>query len=273
METEKEEVARSLGQFYTKPDLAAKYCEVILNRWKSAGVLFVEPSAGTGAFVAPIKKANRKYRAIDIEPKSSLVEKVNFLESNEVEEGKHDAIVVIGNPPFGKNSSLAIKFFNRAACFADEIAFILPRTFRKTSVHAKLHPNFHLVMDEEVGKNAFIYEGKEHDVPCCWQIWKRKSSKRLSTHVPSVDQLIEYTTPEKADFAMRRVGFYAGSIKTHQIDSLSESTHYFIKEKTKGVMQVLTNIDWVSITSQTAGARSLSKTELATVLGDAYGIN
>ena len=37
-------------------------------------------------------------------------------------------------PPFGKVSSLAIRFFNKCAQFSDVIAFIIPRTFNKVSV-------------------------------------------------------------------------------------------------------------------------------------------
>lgn len=265
-------LARSLDQFYTNPVLAKRYCEGMLKRWKNADVLFVEPSAGNGAFVTPIVKANQDFIAFDIEPKSRLVERMNFLESGIFSKGRYKAIVVIGNPPFGKNSSIAIKFFNKAAEFADEIAFILPRTFRKYSVQAKLHPNFHLVRDEEVEEKAFFYEGKEYDVPCCWQIWRRKTKVRVLQPVPVVNQLIEFTTPDKADFAMRRVGFYAGRIKTSNIEALSETTHYFLKEKTKGVIEALNRVDWVSITSQTAGTRSLSKKELATKLSDVYGV-
>ena len=34
--------------------------------------------------------------------------------------------LVVGNPPFGKISSIAIKFFNKSAEYADCIAFIIP---------------------------------------------------------------------------------------------------------------------------------------------------
>ncbi len=264
--------AKNLDQFYTNPSVAVKYAKDILRRWNNADVLFIEPSAGTGSFLPPFIEAKRKFRAIDIEPKSSNIERLDFLKSDAFLHGEHKSTVVIGNPPFGKNSSLAIRFFNRAADFADEIAFVLPRTFRKESVHSKLHPMFHLAHDEDVEKNAFLYNGKEHDVPCCWQIWSRKNKRRAARPIPSIDGLIEFTTPENADFAMRRVGFYAGRVKTEQINTLSSTTHYFLKEKKKGVRDLLSDIDWVSITSQTAGTRSLSKRELAIKLNEAYSV-
>ena len=66
-------------------------------------------------------------------------------------------ILVIGNPPFGRVSSLAIKFFNYSAKWANVIAFIIPRTFRKTSIQNKLNNNFHLIYDEEIPNK-----------PCCF---------------------------------------------------------------------------------------------------------
>ena len=52
----------------------------------------------------------------------------------------------LGNPPFGKNCSLAIKFFNKAAEFADLIAFIIPRTFKRISIQNKLNLNFSFIL-------------------------------------------------------------------------------------------------------------------------------
>ena len=57
--------------------------------------------------------------------------------------------LVVGNPPFGKISSIAIKFFNKSAEYADCIAFIIPRTFKRVSVQNKLNLNFHLMYNED----------------------------------------------------------------------------------------------------------------------------
>ena len=40
-------------------------------------------------------------------------------------------ILIVGNPPYGKNCSTAINFFNHAVTISDFIAFIIPKTFRK----------------------------------------------------------------------------------------------------------------------------------------------
>lgn len=216
----------------------------VANRWKDPGVLFVEPSAGTGAFIKPLKNAGRKVKAIDIDPQAPGILRRDFLEITNIFSGNHSKIVVIGNPPFGKNACIAVRFFNRAADFADEIAFIVPRTFRKRSIQ-----NLRL--------------GEPHHVPCAWQVWNRRTVERTMPSPPSVDHLIDYTTPRFADFAMRRVGFYAGRVHTKNLRSLSQTTHYFLREKVCGVIEALRQVKWTDVASQTAGVRSLSKAEIA----------
>lgn len=58
-------------------------------------------------------------------------------------------VIVIGNPPFGFKASLAVKFFNKAASFADYIAFILPASFMKDSVKNQLDLGFKLVFEKK----------------------------------------------------------------------------------------------------------------------------
>lgn len=264
-------------QFYTRPDLARTYAGAVAGRWPEPDVLFVEPSAGDGAFVRPLQAAGRSVRAMDIAPMGEDIALGDFLGPHNLFRSRHargnfadsarPSTIVVGNPPFGKNSSLAVKFFNRAARDADAIAFIVPRTFRKMSLQRRLDPHFHLVADEDVPPDAFLLHGRPHDVPCAWQIWERRSARRELPDPPCVDHLIEYTKPALADFAMRRVGFYAGRVLVGNLFALSETTHYFLREVTKGVISMLESIDWLDVSAQTAGVRSLSKQEIAFKLG------
>jgi len=261
---------KTLDQFYTRPQLAEKYVATVIERWCDPDVLFVEPSAGAGAFLEPLLNAGRKVRAVDIDPQSPDIRCADFLASEDIFAGEHSAIVVIGNPPFGKNACMAVRFFNHAAAHADEIAFIVPRTFRKNSLQKRLHSNFHLSNDDNVERHAFLLSGNPHDVPCAWQVWTRHSIKRPILSPPSVDHLISYTTPRFADFAMRRVGFYAGRVVTTNIMSLSQTTHYFIREMADGVIGALHRVNWSELAAQTAGVRSLSKAEIAFKLKEIY---
>ncbi len=263
-------ILKELDQFYTRPELARSYVKQIIERWPEPDVLFVEPAAGDGAFLQPLLDAKRKVSAIDISPQSAGIIHGDFLKSSEIFLGEYVAVVVIGNPPFGKNGCSAVKFFNHASAHADEIAFIVPRTFRKMSIQKRLHASFHLSNDSDVEPNAFLRFGRPHDVPCAWQIWTRRHRVRKVPVPPAVDHLIHYTTPTLANFAMRRVGFYAGRVVTSDLGELSRTTHYFMQEMADGVIDALRQVDWSELVSQTAGVRSLSKTEIAFKLNEIY---
>ncbi|MDE2673936.1 MAG: hypothetical protein OXH65_02380 [Paracoccaceae bacterium] len=260
----------SLDQYYTNPKIAQGYVDEVLSRWRGKDVLFIEPSAGTGSFSNPLMQSGFDVRAIDIEPRADNIGKVDYLNSHDLFKTDHSSIVVLGNPPFGKNSSTAVRFFNHSALYANEIAFILPRTFRKMSIQNRLHEKFHLVSDDDVENGAFLLNGNAYDVPCAWQIWERKQTNREILQIPSVNHLFMYTDKENASFAMRRVGFYAGRVIERGIKNLSQSTHYFMKDLKSDVIKVLRSINWTDITKQTAGVRSLSKGEIAYRLSEVY---
>ena len=120
-----------LDKFYTRPDIARQCIREIADwhQWS----LVVEPSAGNGSFLANIHAATKI--GLDIAPEHPDVLRADFFEYVPPVSTR---ILVIGNPPFGKGGSLAIRFFNHAATFAHTIAFIVPRTFRRISVQNKL---------------------------------------------------------------------------------------------------------------------------------------
>ncbi len=224
-----------LDQYFTCADVAGVYAREISDCWGSPDVLFVEPSAGSGAFLHPLRDAGRKVREMDGVPQASGIECGDFPADHGIFAGNHSATVVIGNPPFGRNACTAVRFFNHA----DEIAFIVPRTFRRLSVNRRLDPSFRLSGDRKVGRFAFVLDGSPHDVPCTWHIWTRKTVERKMREPPPVDHLITYTTPGHACFAMRRVGFHAGWVVTGDLQDLSRTTHYFMREMAVGIIEAL----------------------------------
>lgn len=245
----------SLDQFYTSPAVA-KYCfdklklNIDIDKYD-----FIEPSAGSGSFSSLIPCT-----AFDLDPKALNIFKQDFLTLN-LKAGKY---CFFGNPPFGKNSSLAVKFFNKSALYGEVVAFILPRTFRKTSIHDKLDLNFRLIFDEDLPKNSFIYEGKPYDVPCCFQIWikgfpKRKKSKAL------ISRHFTFTDRPNADIIIRRVGGRSGKA-FKVVGAISKESNYFIKFNKRisinKAISAINAIDFQDIVNSTAGVRSLSKSEL-----------
>lgn len=226
-----------LDKFYT----LEKYSKICIdkvfelydiNKWD----LIIEPSAGNGSFLKQINSDNKI--GLDILPEHETIIKQNFFEYNPPKNKKN--ILVIGNPPFGKNSSLAMNFFNHSAQWADVIAFIIPRTFRKVSVQNKLNRKFHLIYDEEI-PNKPCWFTPQMSVKCCFQIWEKKDIERqliiLSTihkdwdFLPfgKIDSKGQPTPPKGADFAMRAYGGKIGEIITDNLEILRPKSWHWIK--------------------------------------------
>ena len=102
----------------------------------------------------------------DIQPENEEISQLDYLNFNKdivkhkIKENTN--IHIIGNPPFGRGGSNAIKFINKAAEFADTIAFILPRSFRKESRQRRVDKNFWLIKDIDLfEESCFIFEDED----------------------------------------------------------------------------------------------------------------
>jgi hypothetical protein len=75
--------------------------------------VIIEPSAGNGAFITGIKSLTYNQIFYDIEPENEEIIKQDFL-TLDIHAiglyGTENKIHIVGNPPFGHQSSLAIKF-------------------------------------------------------------------------------------------------------------------------------------------------------------------
>lgn len=245
-----------LDQFYTSSIIVDK----IINKYIPKDKFFVDPCIGTGSFL-PIYK-DKDCLLIDIDPKINLegVLKANFLEldMNQFNLPNPKDTIVITNPPFGHACNLAIKFFNKCATFANEIRFIVPKSFRKKSIQNRLNSHFHLKRDIDLPKNSFVFEDNEYNVPCCFQTWVFKK-KRRTKEIKLSSEYFSFTEKESADVAIRRVGGKAGQV-LEGLDH-SKSSTYFIKIKNK-YRNKLNKLAIIEDRDNTAGVRSISKAEL-----------
>ena len=248
----------NLDQFFTNSDIVDSCINTInFNDYD----IIIEPSAGDGAFY---NKIIGEKIGIDLDPKIEGLIQQDYLTFNRfIEFNIEEKILVIGNPPFGKNSSLALKFFNHSAIFADTIAFILPKTFRKASVINRLSEKFNLVLETKLPKNSFhLPDGKVYDVPCVWQVWKSGTIRpKIQTKTKHKDfEFVE--NKSQADFVVQRVGVRAGY--THKDFTKAKSSHYWIRGN-DSVYQIMREIDWDYDDSpkyDTAGNPSITKDDL-----------
>jgi len=259
-------------QYYTKPSIAKKCVDKIREMLPAADAYqWIEPSAGSGVFLNAIPNTI-DHVGLDLDPKSPGIQKGDFLEWSPISQKKR---IFFGNPPFGRQGSLAKSFIKHAAKYADVIAFILPRSFVKPSMSRAFPLKFHCIHSEELGKNAFQVNDAEYDVPCVFQIWEKRTNNRLIPD-PVEEVGFEYVKHgEPFHIAFKRVGGLAGkcypSTPTAAAD-YNYQYHYFLKLEEVYIPYVKNIIDAVNrhtFPSNTVGMRSLSKSEANEVLNQA----
>jgi len=252
-------------QFYTKRQVAESCVKEILGclQWSSSA-LWIEPSAGAGAFLGIY---TGQTIALDLEPKAAGVVAQDFLKWT-LPRPIGSKRIFFGNPPFGRQGSIAKKFL-RHACEqrADALAFILPRSFMKPSMYGCIPPNFHLVKQVELPKNSFEVNKEPYDVPCVFQIWEKRAGQRLIQEKEDPDGFV-YVKAEAYDLAFRRVGGDAGQtfLRT-EAHELSQQSHHFLKfDEGIDVTDIQKRVNRHTFPSNTTGPRSLSKSEINSVL-------
>lgn len=253
-------------KYYTKISTVNE-CIEILKKYLSISFeedLIIEPSAGNGAFIEEIKKLSSIYLFYDIEPHHEEIIKQNYLDFDEkIIENKYKEIHIIGNPPFGRQSSLAIKFIKKSCKFCDSISFILPKSFKKDSMKSCFKNNFHLLCQVDLPDKAFLVNEEEYTVPCVFQIWKKKDVHREPLIKLKPVNFTFVNKIKNPDISFRRVGVNSGII-SQDIDDKSEQSHYFIKfmneKNINDNIELLNKIKYYH--DNTVGPRSISKQEL-----------
>jgi len=263
----------TIDKYYTKKSVVDQCLTHIKNNIKiNSGDLIIEPSAGNGAFIDGIKSLTNNYKFYDLYPQHENIEQQDYLELDYMKLDKYiDGLWlseeynfhVIGNPPFGRQSSLAIKFIKKSCEFADSISFILPKSFKKDSMKKHFPPRFHLKFEWDLPKNSFEVDGKDYDVPCVFQIWERLSFKRS---VPKKVEPIGFefiSRDHNPDISVRRIGVNAGKIDDYIADKSIQS-HYFIKFIDGYNQQTIDALKQITFeeAGNTVGPKSISKQEL-----------
>jgi len=244
--------------FYTKKEIAGKCYEIIKEKKiiKNTDKI-IEPSAGNGSFIDYIKLLSKNYNFYDINPKHEEIIKQDFLKLDK----KFDDTHIIGNPPFGRQSSLAKKFIKKVSS-AKSISFILPKSFKKESLKKTFPLDFHLIHENDLPFNSFKVNGDDYDVPCIFQIWMKKSYNRevLEKEEPYKFKFVK--KEDEHDISFRRVGVYSGEINI-ETETKSPSTHYFIKFLDNDLLDKIEQFKTIDFPKDnTVGARSISKPEL-----------
>lgn len=262
---------RTVGkeQYFTSPALAVRcvdYARGLVN-FAEYG-LFVEPSAGDGAFLCNLPGDRRV--GIDIEPAASEVQKYDFFDWKPPSIDK--PILTIGNPPFGQRASLAFKFLEHACAFSDTVAFILPRSFNKYTFQNRLHPYFHLLGSFDCGEFLTI-SGDAVAVRTVFQVWQRRPDERRASVPPGAHSdfemrhahLSRVTAQDLAllrdrfEFAIPQVG---ANFKPRSAESVTKGSYWFIRPLVDGVRDRFERLDFDFLDGMNTAHKSLSKRDI-----------
>jgi len=224
--------------------------------------IIIEPSAGNGAFIPGIQQKYKTSTLIcmDIKPEHESIITQDFLTF----EPPNGIIHIIGNPPFGRQASLAKKFIQKACEFATSISFILPKSFKKEFYKNAFDINFHLLSEFDIPPDSFLRDDKVVNVPCVFQVWVKRNYQRVRL-LKEVSRGYSFVGKlENPHLAVRRVGINAGKFTEIYADKSSQ-THYFIRFE-NGIPPNIHSIEFVH--DNTVGPRSVSKQELIRALNN-----
>jgi hypothetical protein len=266
-------------QFYTRPAVAKRCVDLLVAQCGTdslASYLWIEPSAGKGVFLDAVPPGTTAL-GLDIEPRASQIQKQDFLKWKAPAAGGQP-ILLFGNPPFGRQSSLAKKFLKHGSTFADIMAFILPLSFQKASMSDAIPLQFHCLLTEVLNPDSFEVNGASHPVPCIFQIWRREMVPRQkAVRVSPVGfSYIQATrTDVEPHVAFRRVGGKAGTMFSlldpgaPDRSAFAAQAHHFLRFEPQFVPHIPAIIARTNahvFPTNTVGPRSLSTSEINVVL-------
>ena len=306
---------KNLDQFFTKPTEAKRLYDICKEKLDLDSYdIFLEPSVGANSFgcLFPAQKAV----LMDIEPQKKVFKydvklnsfstvdrtkkasKFNIIQMDFLSLGasinglmlfSQKKIIAIGNPPFGKNCSLALRFFNICATFCETICFIVPRTFKRISIQNQLDLSFHLDFNEDLpySTSDCVFE-PPMGAKCCFQIWNKKGHKRnkitlvkehpdwefLAMGPKEIRKGCEHpqpTPPKNADFAMKAYGSNCGEIVTKDLHELRPKSWHWIKCKNpKQMISRFKSLDY-SLAKDTVRQESIGRGEVVKLYIDKFG--
>lgn len=256
----KREAGVEHDQFFTRPEVAKQFADWVKGHdfYKSVSKV-IEPAAGN----MDLAKNFPNIEMYDLDPKAPEISAQDFFTS---QHKYQPGFLTVMNPPFGKASDLAVKFFNKAATYSDYIAMIVPRTFRREGIQGKLSGNFELVDEYVLPKGSFYLpsEGpnKRYDVPAVAQIWHRTETERQKPQPAQVPKGIQFIRhPKQANVAFRRKGRRAGEIITQNLEATNPNSFFYLNVDSP-TLRKLQSIDWSEYGHDVMGARSISQSDI-----------
>lgn len=268
-------------QFFTPPHVAES-CVALARSTVDFGKfdVIVEPSAGLGTFLDLLPVERRI--GIDIDPQRSDLIAADFLGWHPQKDA--GPTLVIGNPPFGQRGALAVAFIRHACSFADTVAFILPRSFRKYTFQNRIPREFHL--QASLDCDEFVTaEGSVVNVKTVFQVWTKQEQLRELVQPPDThpDFTMKHAhlsrvTPTQLDQLRREYEFTVPQVgadfSPRATEDVTQGSHWFIRPLVPGVRERFMELDFGFLDDMNTAHKSLSKRDIIaaymTVLGETW---
>ena len=190
--------------------------------------------------------------------------------------------IILGNPPYGKNNKLVIKFIKK--CCENKckyICFILPKSFKKDNMQKYFTLNYHLIYEMDI-KEKFDYKDKEIKVssmksrletpevfvPSIFMIWKYKEELReIKNKYNTNDFTFIKNSSNDYNYLIRRVGSKAGLLISKEKFKYSLSSFYKLKINDNNVINKLNSLyNKLNKKANDSTNEKLSKDNLHTLL-------
>ena len=256
-----------IDKYYTPLDKALKYIDIVHNKYDlNSYDWIVEPSAGSGAFSLNLPKNTI---AIDLHPDHKSITQCDFFDFR-FPKGNG---IAIGNPPYGRRADLAKKFFNKCALYCDVIAFILPRSMSRLSMHSNIDNRFHLKYEEDL--DFFEYpNGSKYFRRSVFQIWEKDDFKIREKYRPqkihedfNIHHFNTWTEDSKRNEILNKcpIGIGCASLKIgpSESDWFKKGSNWFIEPKKDYVKDIFFNyIDFKYLANFSACSPSVAKPDI-----------
>ncbi len=255
-------------KYYTKPEIA-KQCWQILVEYIPQNSTIFDPAAGSGRLLDAVPKDKYQRLGYDIEPDRQDILQKDFLK----DEIALQNVVTFMNPPYGKNSKLAIQFLNKSFQYSNIVGCIMPVIFKKYIIQARIKNQAKLLFESELPLDAFTLGDTNLPYACrsVFQVWGvgewgidlRSRQKPPIAHPDFTIQTYNKTVgtekyfQEQWDFAILRTGYvdYNKLIYKQDKPYNMHAQHIFFKAKNSQVLKTLKGIDFKKL------AQGYSKTE------------
>ncbi len=181
--------------------------------------------------------------------------------------------VVIGNPPYGRAASLAVRFLNKAFELSEDVRFVLPRSLRKASLTNRVNLNFSCVYDETLPLDTFLPDTS--NTKACYQVWAyqpRQKVKLITTHSDWTD--LKWEQREEASLMIRTQGTRAGAMFTAEEMKkykCGEGHNHFIKASAEVVQRLLSLQDeLIEIGKEANNQASIGRSQIVSLYNQRF---